>query len=35
MSEDTYAGLTQLGGKAELPASPEEAVLAYGPRFRA
>jgi 7-cyano-7-deazaguanine reductase len=27
MSEDKYSGLTQLGAKAELPASPEEAVL--------
>ena len=27
MSEETDAGLTQLGGKAELPASPGEAVL--------
>jgi len=27
MSEDTYAGVTQLGGKAALPAAPDEAVL--------
>lgn len=27
MTESIYAGLTQLGGKAAMPASPEEAVL--------
>lgn len=27
MTEDIYEGLTQLGGQAELPASPEEAQL--------
>lgn len=27
MSDDIYAGLTQLGGNSELPASPEEAKL--------
>jgi len=27
MTDEKYAGLTQLGGKAELPASPEAAVL--------
>jgi len=27
MTDDTYAGLTQLGGQAELPQSPDAAVL--------
>ncbi len=27
MTDDTYAGLTQLGGNATLPQSPDEAVL--------
>ncbi len=27
MTDETYAGLTQLGGKATLPQSPDEAVL--------
>ena len=27
MTDDTYAGLTQLGGKTTLPQSPDEAVL--------
>ncbi len=27
MSDDIYAGLSQLGGQTELPASPEEATL--------
>jgi len=27
MTDETYSRLTQLGGKATLPASPDEAVL--------
>ena len=27
MSEDTYAGLSQLGSQSAIPTSPEEAVL--------
>jgi hypothetical protein len=35
MSDDIYAGLTQLGGDAKLPASPEEAVLERVPNPQA
>lgn len=35
MSKDKYAGLTQLGGKAELPDSPEAAVLERVPNPQA
>ena len=34
MTENTYKDLTQLGGKAELPASPEEAVLERVPNLQ-
>lgn len=34
-SEDIYANLTQLGGKTELPKSPEEAVLEKVPNPQA
>ena len=33
MTDETYSSLTQLGGSAEVPASPEEAVLETVPNL--